>query len=103
MLFDMNRQRLYQSPTMLEIGYVTYEDFTNKFLSDDEAFVKYFVDHDVYFSVRHLQQLCENTDSATLFTQNLKKVYGITNILQLHNNKPYIKATFMNNKLKILN
>jgi len=101
LFYDINKTKLYMSPTMCELGYDTYDKMLNMF-SDDEKVVSYFTENDVYISVRILQYLCADLSSATSFTQSLKKLYSITSMQMLGANKPYVKCTFIGKKLKIL-
>lgn len=101
LFFDTLKCRLYSSKSMNNLGYKTYDDMISMF-RDEESFVSYFSDHDVYMSVRLLQQIIKDLTPATTFTQSLKKVYMIPSFEMLNANKPYVKVTFINNKLKIV-
>ena len=101
LFFDMLKSRLYSSKSMLNLGYKTYDDMISM-INDEESFVSYFAEHDVYVSVRILQQLIHDLTPATTFTQSLKKTYMIPRFEMLNSNKPYVKVTFMNNRLKIV-
>lgn len=102
MFYDLHKKRLYDSEEMKELGYVTYDDMLRMF-ADDEEFISFFAENDAYIQVRQLQQLAGDLSSATSFTQALKKLYSLTVLPALYNNKPYVKCTFINKKLKILN
>ena len=100
-LFDVSGRRLYLSTTLSDLGYRGYDDMM-KLLGDDQAATSYFVDNDCYISVRALQKLAKGIMTASMFTQNIKKIYNVTNMPNLYNNKPYVKITFVNDRIKIL-
>lgn len=105
MFFDFDRKALYLSPTMREYGVNNYEDFIDKFLRDEEGsdiFLQYFVEHDVYMSLRHMQDLVGDLTNSRAFTQAFKKTFNIPQLAMLSANKPYAKVTFVNNKLKVV-
>lgn len=101
MLYDCHRHKLQDSSSMKELGYGTYDKML-EMLVDSEATSAYFADHDIYISVRGLKNLVKDLSSPTAFTQNIKKLYSITNLMTLNGNKPYVKCTFNKGKLKIL-
>ena len=101
LFYDMDKDRLYQSKTMKELGYYNFEDMIKMF-EDEEALTAYFSEHDVYMSVRMLQSICGDFTSAMSFSQSLKKIYSLSSFENIYNNKPYIKVNFVNKKLKVL-
>lgn len=101
LFFDTLKTRLYTSKSMNNLGYKTYDDMISM-IENEEAFINYFSEHDVYMSVRILQSLIKDLSPATTFTQSLKKVFMIPSFEMLNANKPYVKVTFINNKLKIM-
>ena len=105
MFFDLNRKALHLSDQLRIYGINNYDEFINKFIKDEDGndlFLQYFVEHDVYMSVRHIQELIGNLDVPRQFTQTFKKTYNINTFMNLTGNKPYVKVTFRNNKLKII-
>lgn len=101
MMFDLDRNRIYLSPRLKEIGINNYDKFVD-FLWDKELFMSYFMENDVYFSVKTLQNLVKDYGPTLSFTSSLKKIYGVTNLLTLSSNKSYVKVSFYKNKMKIL-
>ena len=101
MFFDENKILLKDSPTIKELGYNNYNDLL-KMLADDEASTAYFIDHDVYISVRALQSALKDFSSPTTFTQSIKKIYKLGSLESLYGNKPYVKCTFSGKRLKII-
>lgn len=102
LFFDMNGERLYTSDTLKTLGYHNFEEMLRMF-EDEEAFISYFSENDVYISVRQLQQICNNQSSAVSFSQAIKKLYSISSFkTDLYNNKPYLKITFVNKRMKII-
>lgn len=101
LFYDMNRVKLYESVSLKELGYKSYDDMI-KMLSDDEALTYYFAENDVYISVRLLQAICMDLSTATTFTQAIKKIYSLSSLPMLAANKPYVKCTFKGKRLKIL-
>ena len=65
--------------------------------------MNYFLEFDVYMSVRILQELVKDVGPAVTFSQAVKKIYGINNFLYKNGNRPYVKIRFQNNKLRIIN
>lgn len=101
LFYDMEKQRLYQSKSFLQFGLNTYDDMI-RMLTDDELCVSYFIENEVYIQIKLLQEICNNFSSSINFTRELKKVYSLTNLPTIYNNKTYVKCTFVNQKLKIL-
>ncbi len=99
--FDINRTRLYLSKTVKDFGCSSYEDMIKMF-SDDELFISYFSEYDIYMSVKGIQSVIRDYSSPTTFTQMFKKLFMLDKLEMMNGNKPYIKITFVNNKLKIL-
>lgn len=104
LFYDLSEKPLYESLTLKENGIIinNYEEFINKFLKDDEVTMNYFVEYDVYMSVRGLQEVMKDVSAAATFSQNLKKIYGINSFLYKNGNRPYVKVRFVNNKIKIV-
>ena len=104
LFYDLSEKPLYESITLKENGIIinNYEEFINKFLKDDEVNMNYFVEYDVYMSVRMLQEIMKDVSPAASFSQNLKKIYGINSFLYKNGNRPYVKVRFMSNKLKVI-
>ena len=100
LLYDCHKKRLYQSDTMLNLGYATYDDMINM-LSNSDAFTNYFAENDIYINVRMLQRFAGDLSAPAQFTSSLKKLYGLTSLPSYYNNQPYIKATFVGTKLRI--
>ena len=105
MFYDLSEKYLWESLTLKENGILVnnFDEFITNFLKDDEAHMSYFVEYDVYMSVRALQEITKDVSPAATFSQNLKKLYGINTFLYKSGNRPYVKVRFMNNKLKVLN
>ena len=105
MFYDMSEKYLYESLTLRENGIIinNFDEFINKFLKDPEVSMNYFVEYDVYMSVRVLQEIIKDVSAATTFSQSFKKLYGLNSFLYKTGNRPYVKVRFMNNKLKIVN
>lgn len=101
LFYGMDKKRLYDSSSFKELGYIGYDDLKSM-LNDIEASTAFFLDNDVYINVKLLRQLVGTLDTPTAFTQSLKKIYGVNNLVQLYSNQPYIKCTFTNRRLKIV-
>ena len=102
LLIDLNKNKLFESDTLNQFGYTNYEGFL-RFLQNEDDFVAYFADHDMYISINLLYYIsgCQEK-TTTSFTQKFKKIYSISYTPMLNSNRPYVKATFVNGKLKIL-
>ena len=96
LFYDLKKKRLYESKTMKELGYKSYDDMLDMLNNFDEA-NSYFIENDVYINVRLLQKICGDTSSPTSFTQNIKKIYNLNSLINLYNNQPYCKCRFINN------
>ena len=105
LFYDLSERPLWESMTLKENGIIinNYDEFINNFLKDPEVNMNYFAEFDVYISVRLLQEIVKDPSAAATFSQNLKKIYGINTFLYKSGNRPYVKARFMSNKLKIIN
>ena len=101
LFYSMDKKRLYDADVFKELGYSGFNDM-KKMLEDPEESTSFFLDNDVYMNVKQLRQLVGTLDSATAFTQSLKKIYSINNLVTIYNNQPYVKCTFVNRRLKIL-
>ena len=75
---------------MKELWYNSYDDMIKMF-EDEEAMLSYFAENDVYINVRHLQILSGDMSTPTAFTQSIKKLFSVTELPALHNNRPYVK------------
>lgn len=96
--YSADRKRLYldRSVEMYDCG--CYDDLID-LLRDPEKTTQYFSENDIYISIRAIQKVIGNLDSAASFTATLKKSFNLTHIEYLYNNKPYVKVTFANDKL----
>lgn len=100
LFYDCNKKRLYQSDSMMNLGYVSYDDMISM-LSNYDAFTNYFAENDIYINVRMLQKFAKDFTVPAQFTSSLKKLYNISTLPSFYNNQPYIKATFVGNRLRI--
>ena len=100
-LYDESKVILRNSSTVKELGCKDYNDVV-KLFSDLDAARSYFADHDIYVSLRIIQQLAGSLLPSLSFTQNLKKIFNISNIEYLYGNKPYVKIAFIKDKLKFI-
>lgn len=101
LFFDCKKQRLYLSSTMSELGYSTTYDKLIEMLDNEEQYISYFAENDVYMNVRLLQKFVNDLTPAGTFTQALKKLYSLSNLPSCFNNQPYVKATFIGKYLRI--
>lgn len=101
LFYDDTQERLYISNTLKDLGYKGYDEMI-KMLDDDEVASAYFSENDVYMSIKTLQNICGNTDRPTLFTQNLKKLYNINDTPLLYCNRPYVKVSLAEGRIKII-
>lgn len=101
LFYDTYKKRLYLSETMKNLGYITYDDMI-KMLEDSDSFTNYFAENDIYINVRLLQKFAGDLSAPGLFTQSLKKLYGLNILPSYYSNQPYVKATFVGTKLRIL-
>ena len=99
--FDLDKKRLYQSPSLRVLGYYNYPDMIKMF-EDEEAFTSYFSENDVYVSIKAIQLMLRDLTPSTTFTQTFKKMFGITSTEMIGANKPYVKCTFNKGKLHII-
>lgn len=100
-LFTVSKTRLYMSDELRQYGYKDYEGMLDM-LGNDEMCMSFFTENDIYISVRHLQNIIGDILPSMQFTQALKKLYSLTTLQNLYNNKPYVKCTFIKGKLKII-
>ena len=101
LFFDMNKNRLYMSPLLKELGYNDYDDMID-LLRDPSQASAFFADNDVYISIRVLQSIVRYLDSPVSFSREIKRIYRVDSFTPLYNNKPYVKCNFINGKLHIL-
>ena len=101
LLYSYDKARLYASNSLKELGYVNYDDMISM-LSNPEAYTQYFAEYDFYINLKLLQKIIGDLTPATSFTQSVKKLYSLTNCYPLYNNQPYVKATFVGRRLRII-
>lgn len=101
MFYTIEKEKLYMSQSMKAYGYGTYNKFMD-FLADKEVFLGYFVDHDVYMSVRSIQSMLKDLSTSVAFSSNLKKTYMLKDFVLLNGNKSYVKVSFSTGKLKVI-
>lgn len=100
-LFDSHKKRLYDNLSMHDLGGNSYDTMLNV-LSNEETRVEFFSENDVFISIRAIQILCNNFSAAITFTQNVKKLFTSAIIVNIYNNKPYIKCRIDNTVLKVI-
>lgn len=101
-LYDAVKRKLWLSTSMRPYGVTTYDELV-KMLEDKSQHIGYFVDNDIYLSLRAIQALTNNIYvSNTSFTQTFKKLYDIRSFETAGANLPCVKCTFINDKLKII-
>ena len=100
-LFTTSKTRLYLSDELKQYGYRDYEGMLDM-LENDEMCMSFFTENDIYMSIRNLQSIVGDILPSMQFTQSLKKLYSLTTLQNLYNNKPYVKCTFIKGKLKII-
>lgn len=101
-IYDDEKKPLKNSKTFASIGCDTCEDFINILNTNPELTSAYFAEHDLYISLRLIQNLSLNTSLPTTFTQNFKKAFKVTDLPYLYGNKPYAKINFKGNKMYII-
>ena len=99
--YDLNKNRLIASPSVKALGIKSDEELL-AMLADPEQSTAFFAEHDVYISVRLIQRVISDINPPTTFTQVFKKLFNITKFEMLNSNRPYVKCTFVKEKLKIL-
>lgn len=95
------KERLYSSKIMRDLGYGTVERMINM-LEDEEAYNAFFAEHDIYISLRTLQNVLKDFRTPNSFTQAIKKIYTDIKFESCCSNKPYIKCTFIGKRIRIL-
>lgn len=100
--YDEHRTALHRSSTMKQFDVNSIDDLLNVF-ADPSLYTSYFAENDIYISIRSLQTLCNNVETSNMFTAAVKKIYNITTFDMTIANIPYLKCTFSNGRLKILN
>lgn len=100
-LYDTERNRLYLSKSMKFYGVTSFNDMLTV-LADEELSTAYFADNDIFISLRALQSLTGYVGTNIQFTTSFKKIYRSATFENLYNNKPYVKITFVGNKLKLI-
>lgn len=101
LFYDTDKNRLFESEAIKQIGYGGYDNLIRMF-ADDEMFAAFFAENDAYISVRILQQICGDLSTPTAFTQSIKKLYSLSSLQMLAGNKPYVRCSFVNNRLKVI-
>lgn len=97
--FDINKNRLYKSDILKDLGYNSYDDMISLF-DNEEAASQFFTDNDIYISAKLLQRLAGDISSQYQFTSSLKKIYNV-DVTNIYNNQSYVKCTFFAGRLKL--
>ena len=100
-LYDIYGKRLFNSITMNRLGIYDQEAML-KALEDDEFCSAYFIENSVFLSIKAIQRLSGNLDSASKFTSTIKKLFPALNLERIFSNRLYIKCTFIKRKLKFV-
>lgn len=100
--YDADRVALYRSTTMKQFSVHSIDDMLAVF-SEPEFYTSFFAENDIYISIRSLQTFVNDMNSSAIFTSNIKKLYNIQSFNITIGNVPYLKCTFSNGRLKILN
>ena len=100
LFYDMKKGKLVKSNILKNIGYEGMSGLVDM-LIDEEVRSAFFAENDVYMSIRILQSMIKDLRPSTTFTQDFKKVFSIKKFEMLGANKPYVKVSFVRNKLKI--
>ena len=100
LFYDLKQVRLSKSNTLKQIGYEGYDEMISA-LTNEEIRATYFADNDVLISVRILQNIIRDIRPAKTFSQDLKKTFNLRQYITI-NNRPYIKVSFIKNKMKIM-
>ena len=95
------KERLYSHKVMKELGYGTVERMINM-LEDEEAYNAFFAEHDIYLSIKTIQNILKDLRSSMSFSQAIKKIYSIDKFESCSSNKPYLKCTFVGKRIRIL-
>ena len=103
LFYDVNNIRLCNSDLLLNLG---YKDITGliSLLEDDEASSAFFAENDVFISTKTLLHILGDSRSTMAFNSALKKIYQLSgsNFKAIYNNITYVKCTFTNDKLRIV-
>lgn len=102
LFYDFKEKLLFNSDTMKQLNCFNYSDMVEKIFTNDELYISYFAEYDVYMNVSILRQILNYTGTAISFTSALKKIYNITDFKRLFNNQAYIKVRFTNGKMRII-
>lgn len=73
-----------------------------KMLENVEESSDFFINHNVYIKLDSLKDMCKNQSTKTQFTKNIKRAYPKCSLENLSTNKPYVKITFINDNMKVL-
>jgi len=101
LLYDLNREKLYLSKTIKNVGVHNFEDMVKMFSVDEESCLTYFSEYDVYIDLKLLQSICNYNGPSANFISSIKKLYQLTDTVQI-GSRPCIKVGFVNNKLRVI-
>lgn len=100
LFYDIKQVKLSKSETLNKIGYNGYDEMISA-LTSEEVRTTYFADNDVLISIRILQNIIKDARPAKTFSQDFKKTFNIRNYTTI-NNRPYVRVSFIKNKMKIM-
>lgn len=103
LFYDVNSVRLCNSDILTSLGYNDIKGLITM-LEDDEAASAFFAENDVFISTKTLLHILGDQRSTMAFNSALKKIYHLSNanFKPIYNNTMYLKCTFNNDKLKVV-
>lgn len=103
LFYDVNNMRLCNSELLADLGYVDIKGLIT-LLEDDEASSAFFAENDVFISTKTLLHILGDSKTTMAFNSALKKIYQLSsaNFKPIYNNTMYVKCTFTNDKLRIV-
>lgn len=101
MFYGVDKKKLYLSSSMNILGYKSFKEMI-AMLNDPEKAAHFFADNDIYISIKHLQKLIGNHDTAITFSKNIRKLFNLKTFERLNGNQAYVRCTFISERLKIL-
>lgn len=99
---DKKPKPIYNSDTLMEMGYDNNFDAWRSLLKNQEDSFAYFANNDIYMRLSDIQDLCGDADvSSATYNANFKKMFQNCKMYKCCMNKPYVLVGFENGRLKV--
>lgn len=102
LFYDIDGKVLSNSETTKKLGYFNYQHLVDRLFKNEDEYISYFSEYDVYMNIGILRNIVKYVGSAVSFSAAIKKIYNLNELKRLANNQAFIKVSFINGKMKVI-